>query len=102
MSRPGPESPSTAKRAIVFGQLAVQAGKSRLRAFQRISESIGCWQRWGFSRAKKIRYLVCVIDKDAMSRRYEALRPALTELGRRLFTVAEAMTAGYGGVTAVS
>ena len=47
-------------------------------------------------------YLVCMIDKDAISRRYEAVRPALTERGRRLFAAAEAMTAGYGGVTAVS
>ncbi len=43
-----------------------------------------------------------MIDKDAISRRFEALRPALTEHGRRLFAAAEAMTAGYGGVTAVS
>ena len=43
-----------------------------------------------------------MIDKDAISRRYEAVRPALTERGRRLFAAAEAMTAGYGGVTAVS
>ncbi len=47
-------------------------------------------------------YLVCMIDKDAISRRYAAIRPALTERGRRLFAAAEAMTAGYGGVTAVS
>jgi len=32
MSRPGPESPSTAKRATVFGQLEVLSGKSRLRS----------------------------------------------------------------------
>ena len=31
ISRPGPESPSTAKRAIVFGQLEVLSGKSRLK-----------------------------------------------------------------------
>ncbi len=43
-----------------------------------------------------------MIDKDAISRRYEAVRPAVTERGRRLFAAAEAMTAGYGGVTAVS
>ncbi len=43
-----------------------------------------------------------MIDKGAIYRRFEALRPALTERGRRLFAAAEAMTAGYGGVTAVS
>ena len=43
-----------------------------------------------------------MIDTDAISRRYEAVRSALTERGRRLFAAAEAMTAGYGGVTAVS
>jgi transposase len=43
-----------------------------------------------------------MIDKDAISRRYAAVHPALTERGRRLFAAAEAMTAGYGGVTTVS
>ncbi len=32
MFRPGPESPSTAKRATVFGQLEVLSGKPRLRS----------------------------------------------------------------------
>ncbi len=56
----------------------------------------------GVLKGGKIVYLVWVIDEGAISRRYEALRPALTERGRRLFAAAEAMTAGYGGVTAVS
>ncbi len=57
---------------------------------------------FGILRQRNLVYLVCVIDKDAISRRYEAVGPALTERGRRLFAAAEAMTAGFGGVSAVS
>ena len=35
------------------GVATVGAIVDELRAFQGISESIGCWERWGFSRAKK-------------------------------------------------
>jgi hypothetical protein len=43
-----------------------------------------------------------VIDESAIQRRFEALDPVLDERGRRRFAAAEAMTAGHGGVAAVS
>jgi Rhodopirellula transposase DDE domain len=43
-----------------------------------------------------------VIDIAAIKRRYEALRPVLDERGRRRFAAAEALTAGRGGIAAVS
>src|SRR5690606_15274460 len=44
----------------------------------------------------------CVIDDDAIRLRFEALDPLLDERSRRRFAAAEALAAGYGGVTAVS
>ncbi|MFQ5939838.1 MAG: ISAzo13 family transposase, partial [Alphaproteobacteria bacterium] len=43
-----------------------------------------------------------MIDLDAISRRFDGVRWELNERGRRLFAAAEAMAAGYGGVSAVS
>jgi hypothetical protein len=43
-----------------------------------------------------------VIDHTAIRLRYEALDPILDERGRRRFAAAEALAAGWGGVTAVS
>jgi len=43
-----------------------------------------------------------VIDIAAIKRRYEAVRPVLDERGRRRFAAAEALTAGRGGIAAVS
>ena len=43
-----------------------------------------------------------MIDIAAIKRRYEALRPVLDERGRRRFAAAEALTAGRGGIAAVS
>jgi DNA-binding phage protein len=43
-----------------------------------------------------------VIDEPAIRQRFEALVPVLDERGRRRFAAAEAMTAGHGGVAAVS
>jgi hypothetical protein len=43
-----------------------------------------------------------VIDHAAIRLRYEALDPILDERGRRRFAAAEALAAGWGGVTAVS
>jgi hypothetical protein len=42
-----------------------------------------------------------VIDESAIRLRFEALAPVLGELGRRRFAAAEAVTAGFGGVSAV-
>jgi hypothetical protein len=42
-----------------------------------------------------------VIDESAIRLRFEALAPALDERGKRRFAAAEAMAAGYGGVSAV-
>ena len=39
----------------------------------------------GILKGQNFVYFVCMIDKDAISRRFEAIRPALTERGRRLF-----------------
>jgi hypothetical protein len=43
-----------------------------------------------------------MIDKDAIKARFERLVPYLDERARRLFAANEALTAGWGGVTAVS
>jgi Rhodopirellula transposase DDE domain len=43
-----------------------------------------------------------MIDEKAIRSRYDAVRDCLNESGRRLFAAAEARTAGYGGVSAVS
>jgi DDE family transposase len=42
-----------------------------------------------------------VIDESAIRLRFDALSPMLDERGRRRFAAAEAMAAGYGGVSAV-
>jgi hypothetical protein len=42
-----------------------------------------------------------VIDVSAIRLRFDALSPVLDERGRRRFAAAEAMAAGYGGVSAV-
>lgn len=43
-----------------------------------------------------------MIDVAAIKLRYEALGPVLDERGRRRFAAAEALTAGWGGIAAVS
>nr|WP_249810807.1 ISAzo13 family transposase [Bradyrhizobium sp. 17] len=43
-----------------------------------------------------------VIDESAIRGRFEALDPLLDERGRRRFVAAEALTAGHGGIVAVS
>jgi hypothetical protein len=43
-----------------------------------------------------------VIDVAAIKLRYAALSPVLDERGRRRFAAAEALTAGWGGIAAVS
>jgi hypothetical protein len=43
-----------------------------------------------------------VIDVSAIKLRYAALSPVLDERGRRRFAAAEALTAGWGGIAAVS
>jgi len=43
-----------------------------------------------------------VIDIAAIKLRYEAVSPVLDERGRRRFAAAEALTAGWGGIAAVS
>jgi hypothetical protein len=43
-----------------------------------------------------------VIDVASIKLRYEALSPVLDERGRRRFAAAEALTAGWGGIAAVS
>jgi len=43
-----------------------------------------------------------VIDTGAIKLRYDALRPVLDERGRRRFAAAEALSAGRGGIAAVS
>jgi hypothetical protein len=43
-----------------------------------------------------------MIDVDAIRQRYQALSDCLDERGRRRFAAAEAKTAGYGGIAAVS
>ena len=43
-----------------------------------------------------------MIDIAAIKQRYEALNPVLDERGRRRFAAAEALTAGWGGIAAVS
>ena len=43
-----------------------------------------------------------MIDVVAIKLRYEALSPVLDERGRRRFAAAEALTAGWGGIAAVS
>jgi len=42
-----------------------------------------------------------VIDESAIRLRFDALAPVLDERGRRRFAAAEAMAAGYGGMSAV-
>src|SRR3954454_20307304 len=42
-----------------------------------------------------------MIDESAIRLRFAALAPVLDERGRRRFAAAEAMAAGYGGVSAV-
>jgi hypothetical protein len=42
-----------------------------------------------------------MIDETAIRLRFEALRPSLDELGRRLFAAVEARAAGVGGVAAI-
>ena len=43
-----------------------------------------------------------MIDESAIRQRFEALDPLLDERGRRRFVAAEALTAGRGGIVAVS
>ena len=43
-----------------------------------------------------------MIDESAIRQRFEALDPLLDERGRRRFVAAEALTAGHGGIVAVS
>ena len=43
-----------------------------------------------------------MIDESAIRQRYEVLDPVLDERGRRRFAAAEALTAGRGGIVAVS
>jgi hypothetical protein len=43
-----------------------------------------------------------VIDESAIRQRFEALDPLLDERGRRRFAAVEALTAGHGGIVAVS
>ena len=43
-----------------------------------------------------------MIDDAAIEERYAAVKPVLDERGRRRFAAAEAMTAGWGGIAAVS
>ena len=43
-----------------------------------------------------------MIDEAAIRDRFEAMRVRLDERERRLFAVAEARSAGYGGVSAVA
>ena len=43
-----------------------------------------------------------MIDESAIRQRFEALGPVLDERGRRRFAAAEALTAGRGGISAVS
>jgi hypothetical protein len=43
-----------------------------------------------------------MIDVDAIQQRFSAVSPFLDERGRRLVAAAEAATAGYGGIAAVS
>jgi len=43
-----------------------------------------------------------VIDESAIRQRFEALDPLLDERGRRRLAAAEALTAGHGGIIAVS
>ena len=43
-----------------------------------------------------------MVDEVGIGRRYEAIREGLDERGRRLFASAEARSAGYGGIAAVS
>lgn len=43
-----------------------------------------------------------MIDESAIRGRFEALDPLLDERGRRRFVAAEALTAGHGGIVAVS
>jgi transposase len=43
-----------------------------------------------------------VVDQAAIRLRFEALEPLLDERGRRRFAAAEALSAGWGGVNAVS
>ena len=47
-------------------------------------------------------YHLRVIDESSIRQRFEALDPVLDERGRRRFAAAEALTAGHGGITAVS
>lgn len=46
--------------------------------------------------------ILFVIDDSAIRLRFKTLDPVLDERGRRRFAAAEALAAGYGGVTAVS
>ena len=43
-----------------------------------------------------------MIDVAAIKLRFEALNPVLDERGRRRFAAAEALSAGWGGIAAVS
>jgi hypothetical protein len=43
-----------------------------------------------------------MIDIDARRVRYERMAPFLDERGRRLFAASEALSLGYGGVTATA
>src|SRR5258706_9842067 len=45
---------------------------------------------------------ICMIDTAAIKARFERLVPYLDERARRLFAANEALTAGWGGITAVS
>src|SRR5664279_4711276 len=45
---------------------------------------------------------IWMIDTDAIKARFARLAPYLDERARRLFAANEALTAGWGGVTAVS
>ncbi|SIT59382.1 conserved hypothetical protein [Mesorhizobium prunaredense] len=43
-----------------------------------------------------------MIDVEAIKLRYDSIRPLLDERGRRRFAAAEALSAGWGGIAAVS
>src|ERR1700680_2428702 len=49
-----------------------------------------------------ILYVVTVIDIEPIRERFSAVAPFLDERGRRLVAAAEAVAAGYGGITAVA
>jgi hypothetical protein len=57
---------------------------------------------YGILKAARTPYPATMIDVDAIQQRFSAVSPFLDERGRRLVAAAEAATAGYGGIAAVS